>query len=91
MLMLVEDLIQKLELLKNSGFIPVKQVYIDPRIDIAIVKINPKLIPKQSLEAKLKCDKVSSGTSVAASTSQRSSFSPLEALFLNIGFFMVKM
>lgn len=52
---------------KNSGFIPVKQVYIDPRIDIAIVKINPKLIPKQSLEAKLKCDgKVSSGTSVAA-------------------------
>ena len=52
---------------KNYGFFPVKQVYVDPRIDIAIVKIDPKLIPKEVKEAKLKCDgKVPSGTSVAA-------------------------
>ena len=52
---------------KNYGFLPVKQVYVDPRIDIAIVQINPKLIPIEAKEAKLKCDgKVPSGTSVAA-------------------------
>ena len=52
---------------KNYGFSPVKQVYVDPRIDIAIVQIDPKLIPKEAKEAKLKCDgKVPSGTSVAA-------------------------
>ena len=41
---------------KNYGFSPVKQVYVDPRIDIAIVQIDPKLIPKEAKEAKLKCD-----------------------------------
>ncbi len=52
---------------KNYGFSPVKQVYVDPRIDIAIVQIDPKLIPIEAKEAKLKCDgKVPSGTSVAA-------------------------
>ena len=52
---------------KNHGFTPVKQVYVDPRIDIAIVQINSHLIPKESKEAKLKCDgQVPSGTSVAA-------------------------
>ena len=52
---------------KNYGFSPVKQVYVDPRIDIAIVQIDPKLIPKEAKEAKLKCDgKVPSGTSVSA-------------------------
>ena len=52
---------------KNYGFSPAKQVYVDPKIDIAIVQINPKLIPIEAKEAKLKCDgKVPSGTSVAA-------------------------
>ena len=51
----------------TDGFSPVKQVYVDPRIDIAIVQINPKLIPIEAKEAKLKCDgKVPSGSSVAA-------------------------
>jgi serine protease Do len=52
---------------KNYGFSPVKQVYVDPRIDIAIVQIDPKLIPKEAKEAKLKCNgRVPSGASVAA-------------------------
>ena len=52
---------------KNYGFNPVEQVYIDPKIDIAIVKINPKLIPKEAKVASLKCDgEVPSGTIVAA-------------------------
>ena len=52
---------------KNYGFHPVKQIYVDPRIDIAIVQIDPKLIPKEAKAAKLKCvGQVPSGTSVAA-------------------------
>ena len=52
---------------KNHGFSPVKQVYVDPRIDIAIVQINPNLIPVEAKEAKLKCNgKVPSGSPVAA-------------------------
>ena len=43
-----------------------KQIYIDPRIDIAIVPINSKLIPIEAQVAKLKCDgKVQSCKSVA--------------------------
>ena len=52
---------------KNYGFHPVKQIYVDPRVDIAIVQIDPKLIPKEAKAAKLKCvGQVPSGTSVAA-------------------------
>ena len=32
-----------------------KQVYIDPEIDLAFLKIDPKDIPKTAIEAKLQC------------------------------------
>ena len=52
---------------KNYGFSTVEQIYVDPRVDIAIVKIDPKLIPNEAKEAKLNCNgEVPSGTSVAA-------------------------
>ena len=52
---------------KNYGFSPVEQIYVDPRVDIAIVKIDTKLIPIEAKEAKLNCNgEVPSGTSVAA-------------------------
>jgi len=52
---------------KDYGFETAKQVYIDPHIDIAIIKINPKLIPHVTIEAKLKCEgKVKNGALVAA-------------------------
>ena len=52
---------------KNHGFKVAQSVYVDSKIDLAIVKIEPKLIPIESKEAKLNCnDKVPSGTSVAA-------------------------
>jgi len=52
---------------KNYGFKEAKQVYVDPNIDIAILKLNPQLIPDETIEAKLKCDgKVKNGSLVAA-------------------------
>ena len=52
---------------KNYGFHHVKQIYVDPKVDIAIVQIDTKLIPKEAKAAKLKCvGQVPSGTSVAA-------------------------
>ena len=51
----------------DNEFIPAKQVYIDPEIDMAIVKVNISDIPTKVKEAKLMCsDKVANGTSVAA-------------------------
>ena len=41
---------------KDYGFQIASQEYIDPNIDIAIIKINPKLIPNKTIEAKLKCN-----------------------------------
>ena len=40
---------------KYSDPIKSKQVYIDPEIDLAILKIDPKDIPKTAIEAKLQC------------------------------------
>lgn len=40
---------------KYSDPIKSKQVYIDPEIDLAFLKINPKDIPKTAIEAKLQC------------------------------------
>lgn len=52
---------------KDYGFQIASQEYIDPNIDIAIIKINPKLIPNKAIEAKLKCNgKVKNGALVAA-------------------------
>ena len=40
---------------KYSDPIKSKQVYIDPEIDLAFLKIDPKDIPKTAIEAKLQC------------------------------------
>ena len=40
---------------KYSDPIKSKQVYIDPEIDLAFLKIDPKDIPKNAIEAKLQC------------------------------------
>ena len=52
---------------KDKGFVSAKQVYVDPEIDMAIVKVNANDIPKIAKEGKLQCNgKVPNGTSVAA-------------------------
>ena len=52
---------------RDHDFISAKQVYVDPEIDMAILKINSSKIPQKVKEAKLMCnDKVPNGTSVAA-------------------------
>ena len=52
---------------RDNDFISAKQVYVDPEIDMAIVKIKTSKIPPKAKEAKLLCNKkVASGTSVAA-------------------------
>ena len=52
---------------QDNDFISAKQVYVDPEIDMAIVKINTSKIPPHVKEAKLMCNnKVANGTSVAA-------------------------
>ncbi len=52
---------------RDNDFISAKQVYVDPEIDMAIIKIKPSNIPSKVKEAKLMCDKkVANGTSVAA-------------------------
>ena len=40
---------------KYSDPIKSKQIYIDPEIDLAFLKIDPKDIPKTAIEAKLQC------------------------------------
>ena len=52
---------------RDNDFITANQVYVDPEIDMAIVKIKTSNIPSQVKEAKLMCNnKVANGTSVAA-------------------------
>ena len=41
---------------KSSKFHPLKKVYIDPVIDMAIIHIDPKNIPTDAFEAKLDCN-----------------------------------
>ena len=40
---------------KNKRRIAAKQVYIDPDLDLAIIQVDPALIPKQAKEAQLEC------------------------------------
>ena len=40
---------------KNEEPIPAKQVYIDPELDLAILKVEPDLIPDNALEGQLEC------------------------------------
>ena len=52
---------------RDNDFISANQVYVDPEIDMAIVKIKTSNIPQNVKEAKLMCNnKVVNGTSVAA-------------------------
>ena len=41
---------------KGEGFIPGEKIYVDPYLDVAVVKIPPEKIPSDKIEAKLKCD-----------------------------------
>ena len=40
---------------KNRKPVSAKQVYIDPELDLAIIKVDPSLIPKNAKEAHLEC------------------------------------
>jgi S1-C subfamily serine protease len=40
---------------KYSDPMQSKQIYIDPEIDLAFLQVDPKLIPKEAIEAKLQC------------------------------------
>lgn len=52
---------------RDHNFISANQVYVDPEIDMAIVKVKTSNIPQNVKEAKLMCNtKVANGTSVAA-------------------------
>ena len=52
---------------KNTKRIKATQAYIDTRLDLAILTINPTDIPERAVEARLNCkDKVEIGTEVAA-------------------------
>ncbi len=52
---------------RDNDFISARQVYVDPEIDMAIIKIKTSDITSKVKEAKLMCNKkVANGTSVAA-------------------------
>ena len=40
---------------KNQEPVPAKQVYIDAELDLAILKIDPALIPAEAIEGKMEC------------------------------------
>lgn len=52
---------------KGQSYNPVEKLYLDSHLDLAILHLNPDLIPKDATEAKLACDtRVSPGTPVIA-------------------------
>ena len=52
---------------KGERFIKSELVYVDPELDIALVKIKPEQMPKNVKEGELSCDKtIKNGTAVAA-------------------------
>jgi len=52
---------------KGERFIKSEPVYVDPELDIALVKIKPEQMPKNVKEGALSCDKtIKNGTAVAA-------------------------
>ena len=52
---------------KGEKFIKSELIYVDPELDLALVKVDPKKMPQNSSEAKLSCDKsIANGTAVAA-------------------------
>ena len=52
---------------KGERFIKSELIYVDPELDIALVKVNPNQMPKTSTQATLGCDKtIKNGTAVAA-------------------------
>ena len=52
---------------KGERFIKSELIYVDPELDIALVKVDPNLMPKTSTQGTLGCDKIiKNGTAVAA-------------------------
>ena len=52
---------------KGERFIKSELIYVDPELDIALVKVNPDQMPVTSKEGSLSCDKtIKNGTAVAA-------------------------
>ena len=52
---------------KGEKFIKAKLIYVDPELDLALVKVNPNQMPQNSSAGKLSCDKsIANGTAVAA-------------------------
>ncbi len=52
---------------KGEKFVKGKLIYVDPELDIALVKVDPDIIPKNSTQGKMSCKrKVKNGTAVAA-------------------------
>ena len=52
---------------KGEKFIKAKLIYVDPELDLALVKVDTEKMPQNSSEAKLSCDKsIANGTAVAA-------------------------
>ena len=52
---------------KGEKFIKSELIYVDPELDIALVKVDPNLMPKTSTQGTLSCDKIiKNGTAVAA-------------------------
>ena len=52
---------------KGKRFINSKLIYVDPELDIALVKIDPKQMPKNATQGTLSCEKkIKNGTAVAA-------------------------
>ena len=52
---------------KGEKFVKAKLIYVDPEIDLALVRVNPDQMPLNSTAGKLSCDKsIANGTAVAA-------------------------
>ena len=52
---------------KGKKFIKAELIYVDPELDLALVKVNPNQMPQNSTAGKLSCDKsIANGTAVAA-------------------------
>ena len=52
---------------KGEKFLKAELIYVDPELDLALVKVDTKKMPQNSSEAKLSCEKsIANGTAVAA-------------------------
>ena len=52
---------------KGEKFLKAELIYVDPELDLALVKVDTKKMPQNSSEAELSCEKsIANGTAVAA-------------------------